>query len=222
MYFLQSRYYDPAICRFINADDYSSTGQGIIGHNMFAYCGNNPVARQDTEGDAWETVWDAISLAASVADVVSNPYDPWAWIGLAGDAADLLIPFIGGIGETTRALKAASKAADVVDTAADVKKGWKVGEDITNLTKAGNAPIWSTLRSRYWKNKAHYFGTDSMYSLEDVARMKKGLAPQILEDGKWVSMELHHILGRSDNYYYLFFEISPSGHAQVDPFRFIK
>ena len=41
-YYLQSRYYDPAICRFINADRYASTGQGIVGCNMFAYCKNNP------------------------------------------------------------------------------------------------------------------------------------------------------------------------------------
>ena len=42
-YYLQSRYYDPAIGRFINADSYASTGQGILGNNMFAYCLNNPV-----------------------------------------------------------------------------------------------------------------------------------------------------------------------------------
>lgn len=36
------------------------------------------------------------------------------------------------------------------------------------------------------------------------------------------SMELHHMLGREGNNYYLFFEISPEGHAIVDPFRFIK
>ncbi len=52
-YYLQSRYYDPAICRFINADAYASTGQGIIGHNMFAYCGNNPVNRADSFGEEW-------------------------------------------------------------------------------------------------------------------------------------------------------------------------
>ena len=33
-YYLQSRYYDPVIHRFINADSYSSTGQGIIGYNV--------------------------------------------------------------------------------------------------------------------------------------------------------------------------------------------
>ena len=30
-YYLQSRYYDPEICRFINADSYASTGQGFLG-----------------------------------------------------------------------------------------------------------------------------------------------------------------------------------------------
>jgi hypothetical protein len=50
MYYLQSRYYDPAIGRFINADIYASTGQGFIGCNMFAYCGNNPVVRMDASG----------------------------------------------------------------------------------------------------------------------------------------------------------------------------
>ncbi len=49
-YYLQSRYYDPEICRFINADGLASTGQGFIGYNMFAYCGNNPIKYHDSEG----------------------------------------------------------------------------------------------------------------------------------------------------------------------------
>ncbi len=50
MYYLKSRYYDPEVCRFINADAFVSTGQGIIGYNMFAYCGNNPVNGLDSRG----------------------------------------------------------------------------------------------------------------------------------------------------------------------------
>jgi RHS repeat-associated protein len=50
MYYLQSRYYDAKICRFISADGYVSTGQGILGNNMFAYCGNNPVMGYDPTG----------------------------------------------------------------------------------------------------------------------------------------------------------------------------
>ena len=220
LYFLQSRYYNPEMGRFINADYQLSTGSDLSGLNLFAYCGNNPISREDPNGDSFETVWDAISFAGSVVEVATNPYDPWAWIGLAGDTADLLIPFIGGIGETTRALKAASQAAELIDAASDAKKGWKIGEDITSLTRAGNVPSWSTLRSRYWKNKAYFFATE--YSEENVSRMMRGLAPQFFENGKQYTMELHHILGREGNNFYFFFEITPEGHAQVDPFRFIK
>ena len=50
LYYLQSRYYDPEIGRFINADALVSTGQGLLGNNMFAYCGNNPINRVDPSG----------------------------------------------------------------------------------------------------------------------------------------------------------------------------
>ena len=51
LYYLQSRYYDANICRFINPDKFVSTGQGLTGCNMFAYCGNNPVNRVDPTGE---------------------------------------------------------------------------------------------------------------------------------------------------------------------------
>ena len=58
LYYLQSRYYDPAVKRFINADTYASTGQGFIGYNMFAYCMNNPVCHADENGElSWQQVF---------------------------------------------------------------------------------------------------------------------------------------------------------------------
>ena len=52
LYYLQSRYYNPALARFLNADSFVSTGQGLLGNNMFAYCRNNPVVRIDIYGSA--------------------------------------------------------------------------------------------------------------------------------------------------------------------------
>ena len=62
LYYLQSRYYDPEVGRFISADAYLSTSQGFTGNNMFAYCGSNPVNRIDKEGMDWEDVF-AIGLS---------------------------------------------------------------------------------------------------------------------------------------------------------------
>lgn len=90
--------------------------------NLYAYCDNNPVVRRDSQGTAWETVFDVISLGASIADVAANPTNVWAWAGLAGDIADVAIPFVGGIGETIKCCGAVKKADDVIDAAKQIKK----------------------------------------------------------------------------------------------------
>ena len=49
-YYLQSRYYDPQVGRFLNADGIIGANGGIMGYNMFAYCNNNPVIYADESG----------------------------------------------------------------------------------------------------------------------------------------------------------------------------
>ncbi len=112
-YYLNSRYYDPEIGRFINADTTDILGiQGnFYDKNLFAYCDNNPVVRKDSVGAFWETALDLISLGASLVEVALNPADPWAWGGLVGDTIDL-IPFVTGVGEVTRSVKVTVKASD--------------------------------------------------------------------------------------------------------------
>ena len=52
-YYLQSRYYDPSICRFINADIYSYLDKNISNSlNLFAYCSNDPANYYDSDGYA--------------------------------------------------------------------------------------------------------------------------------------------------------------------------
>lgn len=55
---MQSRYYDTAIRRFINADDASLLGadDSLLSYNLYTYCLNNPINRVDTEGNlSWKT-----------------------------------------------------------------------------------------------------------------------------------------------------------------------
>ena len=58
LYYLQSRYYNPTIGRFLNADALVSTGQGLLGNNMFTYCLNNPICRKDIGGAVSQSVFD--------------------------------------------------------------------------------------------------------------------------------------------------------------------
>ena len=91
MYYLQSRYYDAKICRFINADSYVSTGQGILGYNMFAYCGNNPVNYVDYSGE-WFVVDDIAPLALLVSCM-------FVMLGLIQDAMgdQILVNFVSDV-----------------------------------------------------------------------------------------------------------------------------
>ena len=132
-YYLQSRYYDPEIGRFINADSYASTdATGLLSTNMFAYCENDPVNKSDPSGEFFDTVLDIVSLCVSVAEVIDNPSDPWAWAGLTGDLIDL-IPLVTGVGETIRAVNTARKAAKSADCVVDATK---VAVKASDRTKA--------------------------------------------------------------------------------------
>ena len=63
LYYLQSRYYNPDVGRFLNADGYITTGQGVLSYNMFAYCGNNPIMYSDPTGHFWKEIGEKISNA---------------------------------------------------------------------------------------------------------------------------------------------------------------
>ena len=122
---------------------------------MFAYCENNPVMGIDPTGEFLDTIFDVISLCSSVAEVVANPADPWAWAGLVGDVVDI-IPGVTGVGEAVRAVntvrKAAKKANKVVDIANNGHKAAKTAKTASKnalcfvagtlvLTDAGYVPI---------------------------------------------------------------------------------
>ena len=93
LYYLRTRYYDPEVCRFISADVYMTTGQGVLGGNMWAYCGNNPVNRYDDGGEFWHivigaAVGAAIGFVSSVAsDLISGKSIQEVDWGRAGIAA---------------------------------------------------------------------------------------------------------------------------------------
>ena len=73
LYYLNSRYYDPKTCRFINADDFSNLDEtSCNGLNLYIYCGNNPITFTDPYGSTkwWEWLLFGIGVVLVVAAAV--------------------------------------------------------------------------------------------------------------------------------------------------------
>ncbi len=90
LYYLQTRYYDPGVGRFINADAFTSTDiSGALSANMFAYCENNPVMRHDPNGE-----WAQI-LVGAVIGVLEQFVSDVAVAALTGQPLDQCFSSVG-------------------------------------------------------------------------------------------------------------------------------
>ena len=129
-YYLQSRYYDPEIGRFINADSYASTdATGLLSTNMFAYCENDPVNKSDPSGEFWNIVAGAalgagMEVLTQLATGTKLRDINWVDVavqGAVGAVTSGTIPF-RFLKTASKVVKATAKIAKnvVVSTAAEV------------------------------------------------------------------------------------------------------
>lgn len=99
MYYLQSRYYDPNIGRFISADDvhYIGADGTVSSYNLFTYCKNSPFLYTDESGH-WAESYSGFKLTSvgfnvnysssfmsklfclSYASNVISMYGGWSWL----------------------------------------------------------------------------------------------------------------------------------------------
>ena len=114
LYYLQSRYYDPQLGRFINADTFASTGQGLLGNNMFAYCNNNPISNYDPTGESLLGAIIGGAIGGALISVVSHTHNnPEATLGSIANA--LLVGAItGGLGGAAGVVSAAKGVFSIV------------------------------------------------------------------------------------------------------------
>ena len=148
-YYLNSRYYDPEVKRFINADSEITTGAEIAGTNLFSYCANNPVNAVDPEGNMFMFLTAAIGAVAGavIGGVVAASQGENIWAGAAvGAAAGGLVGL--GAGAATGALLAGSVTA----TTSAVVTG---GAVLANTVATGGA----TAGISYIANNLHQAST---------------------------------------------------------------
>ena len=162
LYYMQSRYYDSTIGRFINADmpEYALLSMNATGHNLVAYCLNNPINLTDSTGtiaivdDA--VVWAFIGLCAVLMLLLSwmsTPQFQRSWASFCTAVGNGLSWIGTGIVNggraawnwTVRQVKAATAAitAYIVIARADAKIKSKV-------KKKSKTRYWTaTLRTNY-------------------------------------------------------------------------
>lgn len=89
LYYLNTRYYDPATGRFINAD--SALYHDMMGYNLFAYCKNNPINYSDSTGE--------VAILASLGALL---YSAAAFVGAVAVTATVIVAVKGAVelGET--------------------------------------------------------------------------------------------------------------------------
>ena len=107
-YYLQSRYYSPETCRFISADVLLSTGQGVIGNNSYAYCGNNPVMGYDPYG-----TFDFWGFAKGIGRIVTGIAAVAAGVAVCVAGAPVAMIAVAVVTITAGVLTAVNGAADI-------------------------------------------------------------------------------------------------------------
>ena len=74
LYYLKSRYYDPATKRFLNADgsDNLKPQSDLYDKNLYSYCDNNPIMCEDLDGNVWITAVAVGVGSQYAADIIGN------------------------------------------------------------------------------------------------------------------------------------------------------
>ena len=135
-YYLQSRYYNPAIHRWINSDSLIGQAENIQGTNLFSYCFNNPVNMTDSTGN-WPKLSTIFAVVAVAAVAVAAVAVTVATCGAAAPALAVAGGSIaGGISAgsvATGAMLAAGASAAAAATTAVAEKA------VEKVTKRNNS-----------------------------------------------------------------------------------
>ncbi len=110
-YYLQSRYYDSSICRFINADipEIAEISKSIpTGTNLFAYCNNDSINNSDPTGNlSVKFIGFGIQISVSIGRLIAGI--EYIFYKRGSKWATALFAFVGGSSNFNNVKKACNK-----------------------------------------------------------------------------------------------------------------
>ena len=169
LFYVGSRYYDPQIGRWLNADDGIDAGAGLIGTNLFAYCANNPVMYMDQTGESITLA--CIAIGAGIVGGLYGAHrasskgytikDGWKYLkyvlgyGLAGSAAGALLGW--GVGAAASAIGTYLATGSGGTLGTVVYSSWQKAEQAlrsayNGISKAFDTPFGRRIVDSYSKN----------------------------------------------------------------------
>ncbi len=167
-YYLQSRYYDPVVKRFISADDtdYLGANGDFVSLNLYTYCSNNPISFSDPTGEfAIGVMLGKAFIGATVnvlttyigAKVTGQSYS-WKDAGFAA--------LSGALGTGNLWFKIAGSAVSGIYTGVTASQnGASIGGSVIAGLVSASATILSVSNIAEWTGGALEFGLSTFIDI---------------------------------------------------------
>ncbi|MBQ8872423.1 MAG: RHS repeat-associated core domain-containing protein [Clostridia bacterium] len=185
LYYLMSRYYDPATGRFINADSLEYLDPETIGGlNLYAYCGNNPVMHNDAFGNDWNNTWWG-KMLIGLGIVVTAVAFAAAVVASAGTVAAVAGTAAATIGLSAATVSTVATVASIATTTVGVGIAAFGVSDAIEVWSGGLNPIRDWVlegdQNIYNNNKSGFNIAGSVATLIGTVgpSIIKGLHPQV-------------------------------------------
>ena len=174
-YYLTSRYYNPEVRRFISPDTtdvLTATPMALTDKNLYAYCDNNPVMREDKDGRFWNIIAGAViggglELAGQLLSGESLSEVNWAKVGVSAVSGGLT----AAVGPLAGCL-----ISGATDVALDALDG-----NINSFGDAAKSFAWGTAKAAisYGVGTAVGKATNSLTKVEKVGKIGENGYPGI-------------------------------------------
>ena len=160
LYYLMSRYYDPQVGRFLNADGLEYLDPETLGGlNLYAYCNNNPIMHSDSFGTDWNNTWWG-KLLIGIGIVVVAVAFAAAVVASAGTVAAVAGTAAATLGASAATVTTVSTVASIATTAvavgitafgvSDAIEVWSGGVNpIRDWTMAGDQSLYDNTKTSF-------------------------------------------------------------------------